>query len=267
MDATSGLIGVIKLIFKPIIDFLEKIFFYSAYDFSTTFHKCREAFGTPPDELIDGLEFKVIWKPYYLGKKLTNPAIWLKTNNNQKYSKITITVSAYNNKIKYQDYLTLFDIDEKFTQSSLPSIPFRDSEIKGSSIYTPYDYIETRIHELHDASGNPVKIGSKSARKVRCPFDRIPVILGKEKDYVEKWGKIFNLQFIETCITDYQIELMSSNRNRPVIYNRLKRSIFTARWIVKLLFWSKNLFFARTIRKEFDKQIINYLPIETEHPK
>lgn len=255
MDIPSGgIIGLLRVLFKPIADFLEMLLYYRAYEVSTIYHNHREAFGVRPRELIDGVDFKILWKPYYLRKKLVTPMIWLRAKNGSSFSKIALTVTASNKKIKFQDHITLFDVNDIPMQAALPSIPFRLLKIEGSTVFTPYDNIKVEVKELYDNQGNEIRVHPQSEKSV-CPFDRLEITMGLEKGDIEKWGEIFNLEFIEMMIKEDRMKLIGPmiGRLKPVYL--LRKRLFNVNWVVRMIFWSKNVVFAKQLAAELVKYL------------
>ena len=258
---TGGIFGLLRVLFRPIIEFFEMLLFYRAYEISTLYHSHREAFGVRPDTLSEGIEYKILWKPYHLRKKLITPMIWLRAAD-KNFSKVVLTVTGSNDKIKYQDNLTLFELDDIPIQSSLPSIPFRDLTFRDNMVYTPYDHIKIEVKELYDSNGDKIDWICPKNGYMR-PCDRLEVAMGEQKGDVEKWGEIFNFEFIEMEIREQKIKLIGSRFRtlKPLYF--LKSKIFSISLVVKFIFWSKNLIFAKQLTSEF----IQYLEDHEEHKK
>lgn len=263
MDIPSGgILGLLRILFKPIADFFGMLLFYRAYEISTLHHNHREAFGMRPDQLVDGVEFKIIWKPYHLRKKLVTPMIWLRAKDGNYFSKIILTVTASNSKIRYQDHIILFDVNEIPIQTALPSVPFRSLKFEGNTVFTPYDDIRTRVHELYDKQGNKLNFLHPSEKRVR-PLDRLEVVMGLEKGDVEEWDEIFNLEFIERSIKEERIRLTGPmfGSLKPVYF--LRKRLFSINWVVKTVFWAKNVILAKQLASEF----VKYLEKHEEYKK
>lgn len=255
MDIPSGgIIGLLRVLFKPIADFFEMLLYYRAYEISTLYHNHREAFGIRPSQLADGVDFKILWKPYHLRKKLVTPMIWLKAKDGRRFSKVALTVTASNSKIKFQDHITLFDVNEIPMQVALPSIPFRSLKFEGNMVFTPYDHIKVEVQALYDNQGNEIRIYPQFEKSMR-PFDRLEVAMGLEKGDIEKWGEIFNLEFIEMVIKEERIRLIGPMLGRLKPVYLLRRHLFSINWIVKTIFWSKNIVFAKQLAAEFIKYL------------
>lgn len=258
MDITAaGVMALLRPLIKLVIDALKWVFFFKVYETSTLHHNHREAFWTDPDKLTDGLEYKLLWKPYHLSKKLVTPMIWVKATEGNTFSKVVLTSTAFNSKIKYQDNLTLYGLGCTPVQAALPSIPFRKLKIEGNTVYTPYDTIKTEVRELYDASGKQVEIGYYREHYVR-PCDRLGVEAGKQKGDVEIWGEIYNLEFMEMALMDEQRRLIGSRYGSIRLISYIREKVFGLNWVVKIIFWGKNLVFAIPLRSEFIKYLDEY---------
>jgi hypothetical protein len=244
--ATGGLFAVLRFIFKPVLDVFGKLFFRNAYKVSTVYHNHREAFSFHSKELCKELEHKVFWRPYYLSKKLLTPMIWLKSVDQNVYSKVVLSVTAGNKKIAYQDQIVIYKVSGIPTQVALPSIPFRNLTFDRGGVYTPYDNIITRVEELYDAHGEPIEL-SGSTMNILCPFDRLNEVFGVERGDVEKWGEVFNLRLIESELKELKIRLIGPLRGSYSFMYRLKQKVFGKKWIVKSVFWIRNLIWARQL--------------------
>ncbi|WP_416397399.1 hypothetical protein [Allohahella sp. A8] len=249
---TGGIFGLLRILFKPIIDYFERLLFYRAYLISTLHHSYREAFDTCPEKLTDGIEYRIFWEPYYLRKRLVTPMIWLRSTNGAKFHKIVLTATASNRKIKYQDTITVHGLDDTPIQLALTSIPFRELKFDGNIVYTPYDRITTEILELHGPDECRINI-MYPIKKCLQPFDNLEVDMGLRKGYVEKWGEIFNLELIEVEVTEERIRLMGSTFGKLRPIDRLKAKLFSPNWVVKSISWSKNVIFAKQLTSEFVK--------------
>lgn len=247
----GGILALLKSIFEPIIEILEKFLFFRAYQISTLYRSYQEVLGMPPDELSNDIEYRVYWKRYHLRKKLTTPMIWVKSKKGKTFSKLILSITASNKKIKYQDHITIVDVSDTPIQVALPSIPFRDLKFSGNRVLMPYHGISTRLLEAYDSDGNEVNF-SFEPKDYIIPLDRLEVALGEEKGDIEKWGDIFNLEFIETEIKEEKIRLIGGMFGEPAIFSFIRERLFSMSWLVKLIFWSKNIVTARQLTREFD---------------
>ncbi len=243
----GGALSVIRAILSPI----EKLLFFRAYWISSLVHSHRQVLGRFPHKLTEHLEYDIEWGKYYLGDKINSPLFWIRALKDEEFSKVVLSVTASSVKVRYQDVLSFYKVGSTPTQAALPSVPFRNVRIEGNRVYTPYNSIQTRLIELHDKDGKPVDFyGSVSTV---TPFDRLEVAMGLEKGDVEKWGEVFNLQFIEGEIREERIRLVGSRFTSLKPVYALRAWIFGYDWIVKINFWRKNLIYATQLEKSFEK--------------
>ncbi len=253
----SGIIGLLKVLFKSLFNSIERLFFRKAYQISTAHHLHREMFWSRPDELYPGIKYRVLWRPYYLGEKLLMPMLWLKADKGYEFSKIALSVSAKNEKICYQDNFHLYGITNIPVKTALPSIPFRNLIFRGNSVLTPYDDIVVKIDELYDAGGDAVDLIGVSP-EFFSPFDRLEEALGWEKGDVELWGEVFNFRFIESEIKELEIRLIHRGFNNRVFGYEFRKKLFKRKWLVKIIFWSKNIMYGRQLLSAYNNYIKDF---------
>ncbi|WP_371229695.1 hypothetical protein ACAW63_24270 [Pseudomonas sp. QE6] len=251
MDLSIGIGGVVKKVFGGLIEFMDKILFYKAYSLSTLYSGYREIFVWKPSELGGELEFRVLWRRYYYKRKLVSPMIWVKARKGHAFEKVVLLVKGEAEKIEYQDLVTLFDLSEKPVQTALGSLPFRDIRFDGRFVETPYRGIKIQLLEGLRADGSSIDCSYGHTRYV-TPSDRLEVHLGREKGDIERWGEIFNLEFIEMQIRAEQDRLIGGRYGRSKFSYRSREMIFQYRFLVKLVFWLKNIVFARQIEKALE---------------
>jgi hypothetical protein len=259
----GGIFGAFKAIFSLSKQRIEKYLFHRAYEISTIYYSHRQAFGRPSHHLSQNLSYNIHWEKYYLRERKNCPIILVKSENGKTFSKLVLSVTASNDKIKYQNTLTLFDINSIPTQAALPSIPFRNIRIKGNQVFTPYDHISTIVIELYDAEGQPVDL-FRGGVNLLYPCDRLEIALGLEKGDIEKWGEVFNLQFIEREIIEERIRLIGG-LSRFYFFKR--RIILSNNWIVKANFWRKNLGSAKQLTGEFENYLLQEKELENWRQK
>ena len=244
-------VSVSVSLLKNVWEFIQKPFIKKAYEVSTTHKKYGEAVTLSPLEL-GSIKYRIIWEEYYLGKKLTTPMLWVRTKEGEKFSKMIISVQAtLDERITYQDNIILFNINSIPIQIALPSIPFRNLTFKGSRVQIPYEHLQIEVIEAYDMEGKEDKSQCKKSLRL-TPFDKLEIALGWEKGYVEKWGKIYNLEYIEEKIKDEQNRLMG---NLMTSWSKRRKKIFSKKWLVKIIFWSKNIFTAKQLTREFEKYL------------
>lgn len=252
MDFSIGIGGVLKKVFGGVIEFLDKILFYKAYSLSTLYSGYREMFIWTPSELGDEIEYRVLWRRYYYRRKLVTPLIWVKARKGYFFKKLVILVKGEAEKAEYQDVVTLFDLTEKPIQTALASLPFRDLRFDGGLVETPYRGIRVKLLEAVRDDGSNIDC-SYGYSKYMTPSDRLEVHLGREKGDIERWGEIFNLEFIEMEIRSEQIRLIGGRYGRSKISYKMREMVFQHRAVVKLVFWMKNIIFARQLERALEE--------------
>lgn len=252
--SVSAVFGVARSIgiFDVFKQGLTWVLFSQAYRISTLYYNLRNHLGEKPREIAGHLEYDIHWQPYHLNKKLTSPMFWIRAKKGQEFSRVTICVTAKNDKIKYQNSFSVYDLDSIPVQVALTSTPFRDLGFKGSMVYTPYDKFTTEILEIKEKDGEDIPVPYPAKDYLR-PFDRLEVHMGKEKGFVEEWGENFNLQYLESQITEIQIEL--SGYSRIPLMRSVRRVVLGNRTLAKIIFWKRNLVRAKQITEEVGKFI------------
>ncbi len=236
---------------KNVWEFIQKPFIKKAYEISTLYKNYQEVFSSPLQKL-ENIEYQIIWQEYYLGKKLTTPMLWIRTKEGEGFSKMIISVRAIlKEKISYQDNIILFNVNNIPTQVALASIPFRNVTFKNNKVQIPYEYLQLEVVEAYDMEGEEDKSQCKKSIRL-TPFDKLEITLGWEKGYVEKWGKIYNLEYIEDEIKEEQIRLIG---NMMTSWSLMKRKVFGKKWLVKIIFWYRNIFRAKQLTREFEKYL------------
>lgn len=246
MDLSIGIGGVLKKFFGGLIELLDKILFYKAYSLSTLYSGYREMFIWQPSELGDEIEFRVLWRRYYYKRKLVTPLIWVKARKGCVFKKVVLLVKGEAEKTEYQDVVALFNLTEKPVQTALASLPFRDLRFDDGLVETPYRGIRIELLEAVRDDGSTVDC-SYGYTKYMTPSDRLEVHLGREKGDVERWGEIFNLEFIEMEIRSEQRRLIGGRYGRSKIVYKMREIVFQYRAVVKIVFWLKNIVFARQL--------------------
>ena len=171
-------------------------------------------------------------------------------------------MTASNDKIRYQDCVELYDVDDVPSQTALPSIPFRDLIFNGGMVMTPYDTVKVKVRELISSTGERIYLGDEKY-DIFMPFDRLEVAMGLERGDVEKWGEYFNLEFLEMEIKEEKVRLLGESFYSLAPLAFLKRRLSRMDWSVKLIFWSKNIIFAKHLRKRLELYLKDNEELET----
>ncbi len=172
-------------------------------------------------------------------------------------------MSAFSDKICYQNEITFRNAEEGFYRATLPSIPLQYLKEENGTIYAEYDYIRIELLELIDQNGIEIPVGNH-APNVFCPLDHLEVILGRERSYVEKWGRVFNLQFIEMAITEELVRIHAWRFNQSIFVRKLT-ALLQKRWVGRLLFWRKNIINAKLLYKELEEHVKTYKAHRVRH--
>jgi hypothetical protein len=250
----SSIFGVAKAVGSFFKEMVEKALFYRAYKISTLHHNHRQLLGRFARNLTSGLKYDIHWEKYYLQERKSSPMIWIVAESDKKFSKLVLSVTASNRKIKYQDTVTFHDVDSIPLQAALPSIPFRNIRIEGNRVYTSYDAISLKIVELRDSDGQVINLFGDGTINLH-PCDNLEVTMGLERGDVEKWGEVFNLQFLEGEIREEKIRFSGRLHSCSRLTYYLINFILSQGWILKTNFWRKNLFIAKQLTIEFLKYL------------
>lgn len=246
ISATS-LFGLIKGILAKWYEHTTLFLFGRAYEYSTLFALYRQSFRRNPIEFKGIIDVQVIWQPYHFRRKFVTPMISVRSKGNKKLRKVTLCVTAFNDSIKYQNHVTLLDIDDVVTYTALSAVPFRNLKFDGNKVFTPYSDIKIELLEALDANGCAVSLPYDS-KKIITPMDKLEVALGLQEGDVERWGEIYNLEYLEMEVREEAINLRGDLLKPSYVRRRLSRW----RWFVKLSFWSKNLVTARQLEKSLE---------------
>jgi hypothetical protein len=250
-----SLISAIRSILKAVASPIEKILFRRAYEISTLVKCRRQILGRFSHSLTADLEYDIHWGKYYLRDEIFCPLFWIKSRSGKYYSKIVLVVNALSTQHNFQCAFTLYDFGPHPIRTTLPSIPLRVLQknvlVKNGRIHSPYLEVQIKVVELWDESGNEVSTKSLSLPPRLSPLDRLEVAMGQEKGDVEKWGQVYNFEFLESEIKEEQIRLRSRYYIATRIRDKLKGQVLGWTWIVQISFWRKNLIWATHLSKEY----------------
>lgn len=265
MEASSWMFGAARKLGKWLFGIIEKQVCRRAYELSTLYHDHRELIEMRPFPLGEHLGHRLFWGEYLLGQRQRAPMIEVRANPGVRLSKVVISVLAANDKLCYQDEVVLRHIDERRHRAALPAIPFRCPKIEGDSVRVPYDHFRVELIAVLDECGNDLLPPSPVVH-ISYPVDRLEVALGKEVEHVAKWGRVYNLQFIDRQIKEEMVRILAWQFHRSStvrwIAGRLKN-----RRVAKTLFWAKNAFRARPLQRELERHIAEYKEYEADRLK
>jgi hypothetical protein len=208
MELGTSMIGVARKLAGRAYALFEKLVCRRAYQLSTFYHDHRVLIEGRLHPLGEHLGYRLFWDEYLHGVRQRAPIIEVRANRGVRLSKVVISVSATNDKVCYQDEVVLRHVDERRHRAALPAIPFRHLEIKGNFVYTPYDDFRVELIEVRDESGQDL-LPCWPVVHVTHPLDRLEVALGEELEYVEKWGGVYKLRFIEMEAKEEAIRIMA----------------------------------------------------------
>ncbi|WP_261528785.1 hypothetical protein [Burkholderia multivorans] len=252
--STSMVLGAARSIgiFDIFKQGLTWVLFSQAYRISTLYYNLRNHLGVRSYEIAEYFEYDIHWQPYHLSRKLSSPMFWIKAKEKGEFSRVIVCVIAENSKIRYQNSFSVYDLNSTPVQVALSSIPFRDLSFKGNMVYAPYDKFTTKIVEIKGKNGEDICV-PYPASDYLSPVDRLEVHMGKERGFVKKWGENFNLQYLENQIAEIQIELPGYSRI-PLVRS-IRRVLLGNRILATLVFWMRNLVWAKQITEEVGKFI------------
>lgn len=265
MEVSSWMFGAVRKIGKWAYGIAEKRICRDAYELSTAYHDHRVLIETRPDPLGEHLGYLLFWDEYLQGERQRAPIIEVRANPGVRLSKVVISVSATNDKVCYQDEVVLRHVDERRHRASLPAIPFRHPKIEGNLVFTPYNDFRVELIEVRDESGKDL-LPRWPVVHVSHPIDRLEVALGEELEYVEKWGRVYNLRFIELQVREEMVHIFAWRFQRSPLVQRITERLQHRR-VAKTLFWIKNAFRARPLQRELERHIAEYQEYEANRRK
>lgn len=89
--------------------------------------------------------------------------IIIKSINNFKFYKVVLSLTAYSDleDIKYQELITLYELDEIPIIHHILNIPFRTPLPEDNHAYPKYNSIKLQINEAFDDKGTVINTGNK----------------------------------------------------------------------------------------------------------
>lgn len=265
MEVSTWMFGVVRKIGKWAYGLVEKQVCRRAYELSTLYHDHRLLIERRPSPLGEHLGYLLFWDEYLHGQRQRAPIIEVRSNPGVRLSKVVISVSATNDKVCYQDEVVLRHVDERRHRAALPAIPFRYPKIKGNLVYAPYDAFRVELIEVRDESGRDL-LPHRSVVHITHPVDRLAVALGEELEYVEKWGRVYNLRFIEMQVKEEMVYILAWRLHRSAFIQKMTERLQHRR-VAKVLFWMKNAFRARPLQRELERHIAEYKEYESKRRK
>ena len=261
MTLPSSALSALRKIIGWLFAIAERAFCQKAYAISTLYRHHRQMIDRSSRPLGKHLCYVIYWDEYILDRRQSVPSIELRSIDGQALSKVVISVSAYNERVCYQDCIALYDVDERAHRAALSSVPFRRLKFSGNRLYTPYDRFRVRLIEILDQAGNSLLPSSRVEGTV-TPMDRLEVALGKEKGYVERWGRVYHLGYLEMEISEQSVYFSSWRFSRLALL-RWCAPLLMHRTVATAIFWCRNAVFARPL----ERRLVRYLGDYDERKK
>lgn len=262
MEFGSTLFGIARKAAGWAFGFVEKLVCRRAYKLSTLYHDHRILIEDHPRPLGEHLGYRVFIEEYLHGNRQRAPLLEVCSNAGIRLSKVVISVTASNEKVCYQDQVVLHHVDERRHRAALPAVPFRRPKIEGNQVYTPYDKLRVELLEIRGDAGQDL-LPRWRVKEEMHPIDRLEVAMGKEQDFVEKWGEVYNLQYLEMAIREEIIRMRALHFHHSAVV-RMMAAGLQHRWVGKALFWTKNAFWARPLQRELEQHIKEYREYEAQ---
>lgn len=256
MEIGTSLFGIARKLARWGHGFLEKLICRRAYEISTLYHDHRQLVEARPYPLGEMLGYQLFWDEYLHGARQRAPIIEVRANHGVRLSKVAISVTASNEKVCYQNEVVLRHVDERRHRATLSSIPFRNLKFSGNLVYTPYDTFRVELIEMRGIDGRDV-MPQWPVVRISTPMDRLEVALGEQREYVERWGRIYNLRFIELEITEVLVHIRAWRFHRSRLVQGLALPLQSRR-IAKALFWARNALSARPLQRALARHISEY---------
>jgi hypothetical protein len=235
---------------------IEKIICQRAYEISTLYHDHRELVETKPRPLGEHVGYRLYWQEFLQGQRQLAPTIEVCALGKSRLSKVVIAVTASNDMVCFQNEVVMRHVDTRRHRAPLSSIPFRRPRIDGGLVYTPYDEFHIELIEALDERGGCIT-PRWSTKDVIHPMDRLEVALGQERDFVEKWGRTYNLSFLEMEIREEAVRMFAWSCRRSHVLRLLLRPL-QSRNMAKAIFWSRNALRAAPLERAFIRHIEEY---------
>ena len=256
MEFGTSSISFVRRGFRWIYGVVEKIICQRAYEISTLYHDHRELVETKPRPLGEHVGYRLYWQEFLQGQRQLAPTIEVCALGKSRLSKVVIAVTASNDMVCFQNEVVMRHVDTRRHRAPLSSIPFRRPRIDGGLVYTPYDEFHIELIEVLDERGGCIT-PRWSTKDVIHPMDRLEVALGQERDFVEKWGRTYNLSFLEMEIREEAVRMFAWSCRKSHVLRLLLRPL-QSRTMAKAIFWSRNALRAVPLERAFIRHIEEY---------
>lgn len=260
--AVKGAVSAIWNLLKKPLDFASQLVFRAAYEVSTAHRSHRDMETLWRGRLGDDLAYHVNWRKVFLGKEQQTCTLWLKAKEGKSFSRVTLCVTASLEKLRYQSSVVLYDVGERPIVVAIPSIPLRQVEVHGNMVHVPYLSVRTDLKELLNENGEGVPLPRTGVDSERHPFDNLEAAMGLRKSDVFRWGKWWNLDFLEEEKQEFRVNCRGlafqayfHGQKSSYIWYSLLAALSKGNWLIEAYFWSKNVFTAKQLRRAFEQSI------------
>lgn len=217
--------------------------------------------------LDEYVSYDINWGKLFLGKEQSSCTLWIKAKNKEGFSRITVCITASLETLRYQSVVTIFDVNDVPCVAAIPSIPLREVEVRGNVVYQPYSEISIELIEAFDTNNMPVNLRYK-IKETMHPIDNLEAAMGLRKSNVYRWGKWWNLDFLEMEKNELAVILHGISFHSKFYRSRMRYFWTTVAWIGKkkwaleLCFWMRNLITARQLKKALNEYLKDHNEIK-----
>lgn len=258
--AGRGVAFILGKLIKEPFEVIAKWCCQEAYQISTLHKSHREMQGLCRNKLDKYVEYNINWNKLFLGKEQSTCTLWIKAPKGKTYRKLIFCITASLETLRYQSVVTVFDVNEVPCVVAIPSIPFRSLEFHGKIPREPYSNVSIELKEIFDTDNVPISLQS-AIKKVLHPVDNFEAAMGLRKSNVYRWGRWWNLDYLESekyelAVTLHGLSFRASyQRQYSVQFWKILAWLSGKKWFLEICFWSKNIFFARHLKRKFSKYL------------
>jgi hypothetical protein len=255
MEVGTPVVGALRRLAALAYGFVERWVCSRAYEVSTVYHDHRESIEARPRPLGDHVGYILLCDEYLQGSRQQAPMIEVRALGGTKLSKVVLSVCARNQKVSYHDEVVFREVDRRRHRAAL-RIPFRRPRVERNAVYTPYDTTCVKLIEVLDDEGHSL-LPHWQVADTTHPLDRLEVALGEGQDFVEKWGRVFHLEFMDMSIKEELVRVSAWrwHQSPPL---RWLTGWLKYRCIGRTLFWLKNFRHAKGLTRELEQHIAEY---------
>jgi hypothetical protein len=203
------------------------------------------------------LDFKLLLPYSRPGRDECN-ILFIKTKIGTNFDKVSIAITAYSDHriCKYQETISLYDVNEVPFAIKLENIPLRGIKIINDRIYTSFDKISITVKELYRKKEDNINLATSCEEIITYPLYTDLM----NDDFQKKWGKYYNVDCIKECkaqiFRSYRFHLVYSHFLYKSYTDKIRRFfmhplylLLTNNYVTNLVFWSRNIFTAKQLRK------------------